>query len=90
MESQNRALLGLSRSSHVVDARRSVVTPPNMINLLRRTFPVTSNPLYVVWFCVENVTRLSVATPTLAGFNVNSEIGCAESGSLESEGAVME
>ena len=59
IESQNRAPFGVSLAvedalvletevvlpSHVIDARRSVVTPPKTMNLSRRTLAVNSTPL---------------------------------------------
>src|SRR5438874_48200 len=78
-DSQNSRPFGLSRPevpsvepepSQFEVMRRSVVTPPNRMNLSRRTLALTSKPLYVDLFCVEYVSRLSVAMPTLVGFRL--------------------
>ena len=96
-ESQNRRPFGLSRPvvavvspSQVVDARRSVVTPPNSRYFVPRALAVNSTPLYVVLFCVENVTRLSTTALKPPVVSVYIEIGWPASGRRESAGVLME
>ena len=96
--SQKRMKFGLSRGllpavlvspSQLVDSRRSMVTPPNSRYFEPRAFAVNSSPLYVVLFCVENVMRLSVATPTFAELSVYIVNGWPDNGSLGSVGVLM-
>src|SRR5437763_13860464 len=80
-ELQKRRPFASSRSSQLVDARLSVVTPPNSRYLAPRALTVNSKQLFVVLFDVEYVTMLLVATLTSAGVRVFIVIGSPESGS---------